>query len=158
MKFIYSLLQNSLLSSIGLLFIRVSVSGLMIFGHGLGKFNNVAAGHFDFSDPLGLGPMVSLLGASFAEFICPLFIVLGLYTRLAAIPIVFTMFVAGLVVHGADPLYPEFLGNLSPQHPNLLTPFKEYALLYALLFSAFIFTGPGSLSLDFLIGVEKKKR
>ena len=144
--------QSPLVTDLGILFIRVSVSGLLLMGHGRGKFSQMMELNFQFADPLGIGSMSSLIGAAICEFVLPIFVILGLMTRLACIPIIFTMFVAGVVVHSADPLFPEFM-TMGPQ--NVMTPFKEYALLYGFLYAMILLTGPGRISLDRLFSLDK---
>lgn len=110
----------------GLLFLRIMVGSFMLFGHGWGKLISYSERADQFSDPLHLGPATSLAAAIFAEVFCSLFVILGFGTRLAAIPLVFTMFVAVLFVHADDPW-----GK------------KEFALLYAIPFITLILTGGG---------------
>ncbi len=47
--------------------------------------------------------MPSLALAVFAEVFCSILIMLGLFTRLSAIPLIITMLVAWLMVHISDP-------------------------------------------------------
>ncbi|MEZ4764208.1 MAG: DoxX family protein [Calditrichia bacterium] len=55
------------------------------------KLIKLINGNFKFADPIGLD-CGSLVGAGcFAEVICSIFIILGLGTRLAAIPLIVTM-------------------------------------------------------------------
>lgn len=121
-------------TSIGLLVLRVALGLMMFWGHGLGKLSTFMEQHDRFPDPLGIGSTWAMAGATFAEGICSLLIVLGLGTRVAAIPLVFTMCVAGFIVHGDDPW-----GR------------KELAFMYAAPFFALMFIGAGRLSLDALI-------
>lgn len=113
-----------------LLILRLAVAGFMLT-HGLPKLMNVLDGNWEFGDPLGLGTRPSLVLTIFAEVGCSLLILLGLFTRFATLPLLFTMLVAIFVVHAADPL-----GK------------KELAILYALLFATLFFTGPGKYSID----------
>jgi putative oxidoreductase len=92
---------------------------------------NALNGNWEFGDPLGIGTRPSLVLAIVAEVGCSLLILLGLFTRFATLPLLFTMLVAAFIVHAADPL-----GK------------KELALLYALLFATLFFTGPGKYSID----------
>ena len=127
------------LPSLGLFLHRVVFGGFMLVGHGWGKlmsFNDHAGG---FPDPLGIGPHASMAGAVFCEVVCAALLVAGLLTRPAALGLVFTMAVAGFVVHGADPL---FMGNGAA---------KEPALIYLAGYFLLLFTGPGRYSLDHLI-------
>lgn len=103
----------------------------MAVNHGLGKAQKVLDGNFAFADPLGLGTEVSLVLASGAELVCAALIAVGLFTRLSALPLVFTMAVAAFVVHGPDPFAK-----------------KEMALLYLAAYAALFLLGPGRLSLQ----------
>jgi putative oxidoreductase len=116
---------------IGLLILRLSSAGMMLFGHGWMKFLNLSTGVTKFPDPLGIGSTFSLILTVFAEFFCSLLIMVGFKTRLASIPLLATMLVAAFVVHGGDPWKK-----------------KEFALLYGLQFAALIFTGAGKFSID----------
>lgn len=128
--------SHSRLASIGLLVLRVGFGAHMAV-HGWGKFRMLLNGEFDkFPDPLGIGSTASLIGAAGAEFVCAILVVLGLLTRLAAVPVVFTMAVAAFVVHRADPW---MMGGGAA---------KEPALLFLTAFLALVFTGPGRYALD----------
>ncbi len=120
--------------SIGLFILRVTV-GVFMMTHGLGKLKMlVGPGEIQFADPIGIGLELSLILAVFAEFFCSILLILGLGTRLAAFPLWFTMFVAGVIVHSADPF-----------------GVKEMAFLYGTIYTVLLFTGPGKFSLDYLI-------
>lgn len=119
---------------LALLLLRVGIAVMMLV-HGLpklGKFCN--SGEIKFADPIGVGVMMSLTLAVFAEVLCSILVLIGLATRLASIPLVITMLVAVLRVHITDP-YAE----------------KETALLYLLVFLVLMITGSGKLSIDQLI-------
>lgn len=125
---------------LGLFIFRVSVGAMMLFGHGWGKLNNLMEGASSFPDPLGVGPTLSLGLAVFAEFFCSVLVAFGLFTRAAAVPLIVTMAVAALIIHGADPWAD-----------------KEMAVLYGVSFLLIFLAGPGRLSLDSLIGVWRNK-
>lgn len=55
-----------------------------------------------FGDIIGIGAKLSFNLVIFAEFFCGIFIVLGLFTRLAVIPTFITMVVAYFIAHGTD--------------------------------------------------------
>lgn len=99
--------------------------------HGWSKLMNFKERLSTFSDPIGLGSEVSLTLIVFAEFFCSLFLILGLYTRLALIPLIIAMIVVAFIVHGDDPF-----GT------------KEKALLFLVAYLSLFFTGPGKYSLD----------
>ncbi len=122
-------------SSLGLLVLRVSVGLMMAFSHGLGKlklyFNTDT---IKFPDPLGVGADLSLLMAGGTELVMSLLIVIGLATRIACIPLIFTMLVAVFIIHGDDPF-------------NKM----EFGLLYLFPYIALFLMGPGELSLDYVL-------
>lgn len=98
------------------------------------------SGASQFGDPLGLGSELSLALTVFAEFVCAILLILGLATRLATIPLIITMVVAGFIVHGNDPF-----GK------------KEMALLYLAVYFVLLITGPGKYSLDNSLGGKRKR-
>ena len=119
-------------TSLGLLFLRVLSGGMMLLGHGWAKLAGFAEIAPKFPDPLGLGSTTfSLALAVFAEVFCAAAVMVGIATRLAAIPLVVTMLVAAFVVHSDDPWAK-----------------KELALLYVAPFLTLVFTGPGKFSFD----------
>ncbi|HEY1024127.1 MAG TPA: DoxX family protein [Sphingobacteriaceae bacterium] len=122
--------SESLSPDYGLLLLRL-MAGACVFTHGWQKIQNIMAGNFQFGDPVGLGPEVSLYLSAFAEGLCSILIILGLVTRLATIPLIINFAVAFFIAHQAD----EF---------NI----KELPLIYLTIFLTLFFTGPGKLSLD----------
>ena len=103
----------------------------MLYAHGWPKLASFSEKSGGFPDPLGIGSPASLTLAVFAEVLCALALMLGLFTRAAAIPLLITMLVAAFIVHGDDPFQK-----------------KEFALLYAIPFLALILTGAGTYSVD----------
>ena len=83
--------KGSATVDLGLLFLRVMIGGFMLSAHGWGKLISYSEKSAQFADPIGLGPATSLAAAIFAEVFCSLLIILGIGTRLAAIPLVCTM-------------------------------------------------------------------
>jgi len=122
------------LNSVGLLIFRVGIGSMMFFGHGLDKLERVFQGNLQFGDPLGIGSELSFVLLAMAESLMSLAIIFGVFTRLAAIPIVFSMLVAVFAVHISHPF-----GKM------------ELPLMYAAGFFLLIFTGPGKFSFDTLI-------
>ena len=117
--------------SLGLLLLRVSVGGMMLLGHGWGKLTSFAERSSSFPDPLGIGSSLSMALATGAEAFCALAVILGFATRWAAVPLMVTMLVAVLIIHGDDPWAK-----------------KELALLYFFPFATLLLTGAGRYSLD----------
>ena len=73
----------------------------------------------------------SLYLAVFAEFVCAILLVIGLFTRLSLVPLIITMAVAAFIVHGGDGIKE-----------------MEFALIYLSAYVALILTGPGAHSVD----------
>ena len=117
-------------ANIAALVLRVSFGGMMIT-HGWSKFQNLISGSPKFADPIGIGEIPTLVLAVLTELICPILIILGFKTKLAALPPAVTMLVAAFIIHGDDPW-----GK------------KEFALLYFAGFLALIFLGGGKYGLD----------
>jgi len=131
--------RQDLMSSVGLLILRLGVGGFMV-GHGWGKLQKLFAGDLDkFADPIGLGSGFSLVLIVLAEVVCAVLVILGLGTRFAAIPVVIAMGVAALVVHANDPLT---MGQGAS---------KEPALLFLTAFLTLFFTGAGKFSMDGMV-------
>ena len=115
----------------GLLLLRV-LAAAFIITHGYPKLMQFFSDEpIQFANFMGLGPAVSLALSTFAEFVCAVFILLGLFTRLAAIPLVINMAVAAFYAHADDPF-----------------SVKEMALLYLLIFIFLLLTGAGRYSID----------
>ena len=121
-------------TSLGLLTIRVVFGVYMLVGHGWGKLIGFGDRMGGFPDPIGIGSSAGLVVAVFAEVFCALAIVLGLGTRVVAIPLVAMMLVAAFGVHVADPWTT-----------------KEKAILYATSFGALMLAGAGRYSLDAVV-------
>ncbi len=118
---------------LGLLVLRAGLAATML-PHGWSKLQSYAQLSEKFPDPLGVGSAVSVTLVIFAEFVCSIAVLLGIATRWAALPIVFTMVVAFFVIHGGDPLRE-----------------KELAWAYLVGFAAVMLAGPGRLSIDGLL-------
>ncbi|MEI8625891.1 DoxX family membrane protein [Pseudoalteromonas sp. B137] len=84
---------------LGLLYLRVTASLLVIYIYGLPKIINYQVQLKVIEAPFKLGQSVTLLSVIFTEFICPIAIILGIYTRLACLPLLLLLFVAMLGVH-----------------------------------------------------------
>ena len=125
--------------SVGLLVLRLGVGGLMLFAHGWGKLAGYGERAGSFPDPLGVGSEFSLLLVVFAEVFCALFIMLGLATRAAVVPLIINMLVITFVIHADDPFRQQ-----------------EFALLFAIPFLTLLFTGAGRFSLDALFTGRSK--
>src|SRR5690606_6265806 len=126
--------SNTQAVDFALLVLRIAM-GAMMLTHGLPKMEKLlAGGEIQFASVMGMSAATSLSLAVFAEVACAVLLVLGLFTRLAAIPLVITMFVAVFIIHSDDPFAR-----------------KEMGLLYLSGYLTLLFTGPGRYSLDELI-------
>lgn len=106
------------------------MGGLMLT-HGIPKLLKFGSLKASFPDPLGIGSLASLVSALGAEVGCAALVILGAATRISVIPLVFTMAVAALVVHGDDPWQE-----------------KELAVVYGAAFLVLFFSGAGRFSID----------
>ena len=119
------------------LILRVSM-GLLMLQHGFPKLMQFFNGEeISFADPIFIGETASLVLTVFAEFFCSILITIGLWTRLALLPLIFTMVVAVGIIHWADPMDK-----------------KEHGLLFLFPYLAIFLLGSGKFSVDALI---KKK-
>ena len=114
----------------GLLLFRIGFSASMLT-HGYGKFMKVLAGDFSFGDPIGIGPTASLILCAIAEFIAPIFLIVGWKTRWFSLIAVINMLVAFIIAHDGDPFSK-----------------KEKSFLFLIAFVVLYFTGPGKYSID----------
>ncbi len=137
MKRLFSTRVSDNAFGFAMLLLRLGAGGLMLVNHGWSKLQNFSAMSSQFGDPVGLGPKVSLALTIFAEFFCAAFIVLGLFTRLAAIPLIIAMAVAFFIVHE---------GIYAPGPRS-----GELALLYLFCYLTLLFAGPGKYSVDRMI-------
>lgn len=121
------------------LILRLCFGATMLMNHGWGKFLKLIGDKpIKWADPLGVGPEISLGLATFAEVFCAGALVIGLFTRLATIPLIVTMVVAVFIVHINDPF-----------------PKMESGLMYLIAYISILIIGGGKYSLDYLI--RKKK-
>ncbi len=119
---------------LAILITRITAAALML-SHGLPKLGMLFSGNAaHFPAVLGMSSEISLVLTVFAEVVCSIFILLGLGTRLAVIPLIITMLVAVLYIHSADPF--------AKQEPGI-----QYLILYVILF----ITGSGKYSIDYLV-------
>ena len=102
--------------------------------HGWQKLSNFAEMAETFPDPLAMGSQLSLILAIGAELGCSILLILGAATRLAVLPLAFTMFVALFFVHGGDQWKKQ-----------------ELAACYLAVYISILFLGPGKFSIDHLV-------
>ena len=117
-----------------LLFLARVIFGLLLAFHGFQKLQNFNVMGETFPDPIGVGHEISLVLAIFCELVCSLARIFGVFTRLALIPIFFTMSVAFFDAH----------------HGSMTE--GELAFDYLIVFIFLFLTGPGRYSIDGWLG------
>jgi putative oxidoreductase len=125
--------NNSTLTNMGLLMLRLWLGLTILLNHGVGKlkgFDNMAPG---FADPFKIGHTASFTLVVFAEVVAAALIATGLLTRFAALVLAMNMFTAFWYVH-------KF--SLSGAHSG------ELPFIYLAGFVALLLAGPGKFSLD----------
>ncbi len=123
---------------IAALALRLTFCGLMIFNHAFIKLTIFGERPESFPDPVGVGGSTSFYLVIFAEIVCASLVLIGLFTRLALVPLLVTMLVALFKVQWA----------------NELTD-KELPLLYLAVWVALLLLGPGRWSVDWRIIGDK---
>ncbi|MCW3463859.1 DoxX family protein [Chitinophaga nivalis] len=120
--------------SFSMLVLRLVFGGLILL-HGWPKLINFAAKMNTFPDPLGVGHKYSLGMTVFAEVFCAVFVIIGLLTRLAVLPLIICMGVVVFMIHAHQPIDE-----------------IELPVMYLGAFATLLFTGPGKFSLDGALG------
>jgi putative oxidoreductase len=120
--------------NLAMLLLRIG-AGVLMMMHGYDKLTHFNAYQAKFMNFMGLGNTASLALVVFAEFFCSLFLILGLFTRLSAIPLIVTMLVAIFKVHHGD-----VFGD------------GQAAALFLVGYVVLLFVGPGKISVDGMIG------
>ena len=103
--------------------------------HGYDKLAHFSEKHNSFMNFMGIGSTVSYTLVVFAEFFCSLFLIIGLFTRLAAIPLIIATLVMVFKANHGD-----VFGD------------GEMAALYLTGYLVLLFVGPGRISVDSMIG------
>ena len=119
------------------LLLRLLFGGLMMY-HGYQKIENYDSILPMFTDLLGIGSKLSFNLLIFAEFFCGMLVMLGIVTRLAVLPILFSMAVAYFMAHEKDSFQ-----------------VKELAFILMLLGIPVLVLGSGTYSVDRLFQKNK---
>ncbi len=107
------------------------VFGTIMIPHGWAKIVNFDKISPEFVSFLGMSPSISLSLAIFAEFGCSILLIIGLFTRLATIPLIITAYVIMSTVNNFD-----VIGN------------NDINLAIMGAFIAILILGPGKHSFD----------
>jgi putative oxidoreductase len=134
MKKLLSTKYSAAAVSTAMLLLRLSVGILMLL-HGYDKLIHFSTKQNIFMNFLGIGSTMSLALVVFAEFFCSLFLILGLFTRLATIPLIITTCVIIFKVNNGH-VFKDF----------------ENAPLYLTGYLVLLLLGPGRVSVDSMIG------
>jgi putative oxidoreductase len=125
-----STLENNA-RDIGLLFLRISGAAFLLVVHGLPKLLDFNQQLTLIEDPFHMGAQLTLILAIFAEVLCPLLIVTGIFVRLSCLPILFLLLVALVVVH-----------------PDWTLEQGQFGWLLLIIFTTVFIAGPGRLALN----------
>ena len=109
--------------------------GILMMHHGYQKLINFNGTATYMPGFVGMSPTITTALDVFAEFFCSMFLILGLFTRFATIPIIIAMSFALFHSHNGD-----VFGK------------GELASLYLTGFIVLLFVGPGRVSVDSMIG------
>ena len=117
-----------------MLVMRVGFAGLVL-PHGYDKLVRFASMEKQMINFFGIGQTASLALVIFSEFFCALFVLFGLFTRLATIPLIISMTAAVTLAHKG-----RIFGD------------GEHDALYAVAFFVILLVGPGKISADGMMG------
>ncbi len=120
--------------STAMLVLRLGV-GILMLMHGYTKLMKFSTMKNDFMNFMGIGSTMSLALVVFAEFFCSVFLILGLFTRLATIPLIIATCVMVFMANKGD-----VFGK------------GELATLYLISYIVILFVGPGRASIDSMVG------
>ena len=109
--------------------------GILLMKHGYGKLTQFSETATGMPPLFGMSGTVTAALVVFAEFFCALFVILGLFTRLASIPVIICMGYAAFIAHKG-----EVFGD------------GEIATLYMTAYIVFLLVGPGKVSVDSMTG------
>ena len=133
MKKIFSTKYSAGAFSAAILLLRLAL-GILMMHHGYQKLMHFSDIQGKFMNFMGLGTTVSLALVVFAEFFCSMFLILGLFTRLAAIPLIIATLVMVFKAHNGD-----VFGD------------GETAAIYLSGYIVLLLVGPGRVSVDSMI-------
>jgi putative oxidoreductase len=129
--------NDSALTSLGLLMLRLWLGLAMFFNHGLAKLTHFSDMAPKFPDPMGIGQTPGLALVTFAETAGALLLAFGLLTRFAALTLVIDLGVAFLMVHKA------------------VSGAGELAFIYSAGYVTLLIAGGGRFSVDKMLFGKK---
>ncbi len=120
--------------STAMLLLRLGL-GILMMAHGYQKLRGFGDMQHKFINFMGLGSTTSLALVVFAEFFCSIFLILGLFTRFAVIPLIIVTCVIIFKLNN---------GNVFGD--------AEIAAVYLSGYLVLLLVGPGRVSVDSMIG------
>lgn len=132
MRSISSVKYSATAFSFAMLLIRLVFAGYMLT-HGFSKLSDFHGTVANMPHFLGLSKTVTACLVIFAEFFCSLFLIIGLFTRIVSVPIIFSMAYIFFVINQAN--FAE----------------SETAVLFLFGFFTLFLLGPGRFSVDNMI-------
>lgn len=125
--------------ALALLLMRVGAGLLLLVIHGLPKLWHWQTELTLIEDPLGLGAVLTLSFAVFAEVVCALMLILGIWARLACLPILAVLLVSVTLVH-----------------PEWSLAEGQFAWLMIVLFGGIAISGAGPYRVPFFLRHENQ--
>ena len=135
MKKLLSIAYTNTTFNLATFLLRVSLGILMCINHGLPKLTNYSELQHTFFDPFHIGHRYSLMLCLFAEVFTSLFLILGLFSRIAAFILLIDMCVAVFLFHRGQEL-----------------KYIEGAINFLIGFTCILLIGPGKISFDAITG------
>jgi len=139
MKKILGLSFIPLNPDLGLLLLRITFAALMIVFHGWEKLMTAERQLHTFPDLIGISSELSYILVVWLENFGAVLIAIGLFTRIHALGLAFTMFVAFFLWHDM-----KFTGSNA----------GEMAFAYGFGYLLLLFAGAGKHSLDYKLGIK----
>jgi len=134
MKTLLSTKYSDAAFNTGMLILRIFL-GLVLMSHGYAKLIKFTSLRHHFLNFFHMGSTLSLSLIIFAELFCGFLIVLGMFTRLASIPIVIGMGVVFFIASNSD-----------------LFGAGERGAIYMAAAFMILLCGPGRISMDAILG------
>jgi len=125
-----------------LLLIRLWVSLSLFVNHGMEKIFRFSEMHKTFPDPVHIGKTPSLIFALITDAILPLFLALGLFSKISTFFLIINLLVAFIMVHG---------GSFASLH-------GEIAYLYLGVVITIFISDSGKYSVDKFIRSKRSKK
>jgi len=119
---------------LALLGFRIAAAAELIAAHGLKKIGVGVTEAETVPNPLHLPEAFNQLFATAANLVFPLFVIAGLFTRLATLPILAVTFTGFFVMHLHDPIL-----------------VRDTPYIYSVVFLFILVMGPGKYSFDYRI-------